>query len=91
MQELKNFKGQESVLFLPCTSFGSLSLKLPSVEESRGKYFVFMLNNRMGQPSDAIRCKKYVRKFEESSFRNRLICCKTWRRFGLKFHDWRYR
>jgi len=41
--------------------------KLPGVEEERGKFIAFELKTRVGQPSDASKYKKYVRKFEEGS------------------------
>jgi len=44
-----------------------IPLKSPSVEEDKGKYIAFELKTRVGQPSDATRYKKYVRKFEEGS------------------------
>ena len=44
-----------------------IPLKLPSVEEDKGKYIAFKLKTRVGQPLDATRYKKYVRKFEEGS------------------------
>ena len=44
-----------------------IPLKSPSVEEDKGKYIAFELKTRVGQPSDATRYKKYVRKFEEVS------------------------
>jgi hypothetical protein len=44
-----------------------ISLKLPSVEEEKGKYIAFELKSRVGQPSDATRYKKFVRKFEVGS------------------------
>jgi hypothetical protein len=37
------------------------------VEEDKRKYIGFKLKNRVGQPSDATRYKRYVRKFEEGS------------------------
>ena len=44
-----------------------IPLKLPSVEEDKGKYIAFELKTRVGQPSDATRYKKFVREFEEGS------------------------
>ena len=55
-----NSQGQEDWLPL-------IPLKSPSVEEDKGKYIAFELKTRVGQPSDATRYKKYVRKFEEGS------------------------
>jgi len=42
-------------------------VKLPTVEEDKGKYLVFELKTRVGQPNDSTKYKKYVRKFEEGT------------------------
>jgi len=42
-----------------------------SVDEEKGRYIAFELETRVGQPSDAIKYKKFVRKFEEG-------CCQEW-------------
>ena len=44
-----------------------LPIKSPSLEEEKGRYIAFDLRTRVGQPSDATKYKKYVRKFEEGS------------------------
>jgi len=41
--------------------------KLPTIEEDKGKYLIFELKTRVGQPADSTKYKKYVRKFEEGS------------------------
>jgi hypothetical protein len=42
-------------------------LKLPSVEEDKGKFISFELKTRVGQPENGTKYKKSVRKFEEGS------------------------
>jgi len=44
-----------------------IPIKSPSMEEEKGRYIAFDLKTRVGQPSDATKYKKYVRKFEEGS------------------------
>lgn len=44
-----------------------LPIKSPGLEEEKGRYIAFDLRTRVGQPSDATKYKKYVRKFEEGS------------------------
>ena len=44
-----------------------LPIKSLGVEEEKGRYIAFDLRTRVGQPSDATKYKKYVRKFEEGS------------------------
>jgi hypothetical protein len=39
--------------------------KTTKMEEEKGKFIAFDLKTRIGQPSDATKYKKYVRKFEE--------------------------
>ena len=42
-------------------------LKIPSVEDEKGMFWVFELKTRVGQPADSTKYKKYVRKFEEGT------------------------
>ena len=42
-------------------------IKLPSVEEEKGKFISFELKTRVGQPEHGTKYKKFVRKFEEGS------------------------
>ena len=44
-----------------------LPIKSLGLEEEKGRYIAFDLRTRVGQPSDATKYKKYVRKFEEGS------------------------
>jgi hypothetical protein len=37
------------------------------MEEEKGKFIAFDLKTRVGQPSDATKYKKYIRKFEEGN------------------------
>jgi hypothetical protein len=39
--------------------------KTTKMEEEKGNFFAFDLKTKVGQPSDATKYKKYVRKFEE--------------------------
>ena len=41
--------------------------KNSSVDKEKGRYIAFELKTRVGQPSDATKYKKFVRKFEEGS------------------------
>jgi hypothetical protein len=41
--------------------------KTTKMEEEKGKFIAFDLKTRVGQPSDATKYKKYVRKFEEGN------------------------
>ena len=41
--------------------------KNSNVDEEKGRYIAFELKTRVGQPSDATKYKKFVRKFEEGS------------------------
>ena len=42
-------------------------LKLPTPAEEKGKWLTFELKTRVGQPADATKYKKHVRKFEEGT------------------------
>ena len=44
-----------------------LPIKLPTPVEEKGKWLTFELKTRVGQPNDATKYKKQVRKFEEGS------------------------
>jgi hypothetical protein len=50
---------------LPVLPF--IPYKNSSVEEEKGRYIAFKLKTRVGQPSDATKYKKFVRKFKECS------------------------
>jgi hypothetical protein len=41
--------------------------KTTKMEEEKGRFIAFDLKTRVGQPSDATKYKKYVRKFEEGN------------------------
>ena len=41
--------------------------KITKMEEEKGKFIAFDLKTRVGQPSDATKYKKYVRKFKEGN------------------------
>ena len=41
--------------------------KLPSKEEDKSSYVSFELKTRVGQPDNATKYKKFVRKFEEDT------------------------
>jgi hypothetical protein len=45
-----------------------IPFKSPSEEEDQGEFIVAELNTRLGQPLDASRDKKYMRKLEKGSF-----------------------
>ena len=40
---------------------------MTNMEGEKGKYIAFDLKARVGQPSDATKYKKYVRKFKEGN------------------------
>ena len=42
-------------------------IKLPTVEEEKGRYLGFDLKTRVGQQATDTKYKKYVRKFEEGT------------------------
>jgi hypothetical protein len=41
--------------------------KTTKMKEEKGKFIAFDLKTRVGQPSDATKYKKYIRKFEEGN------------------------
>jgi hypothetical protein len=57
--------------------------KTTKMEEEKGKIIAFDLKTRVGQPSDATKYKKYVRKFEEGNPQEWIE-----RDLDPEFHDW---
>jgi hypothetical protein len=41
--------------------------KTTNIDEEKGKFIAFDLKTRVGQPSDATKYKKYIRKFKEGN------------------------
>jgi hypothetical protein len=61
------------------------------MEEEKGKFIAFDLETRAGQPSDATKYKKYIRKFEEGNPpRMDRHAVRLGRDLDPEFYDWRH-